>query len=66
MMSVAPGSKEDKIRAKAHDLWVEEGYPEGRAEAHWLRAVEIIESEFTVAPAVPAKPKRKAAPRKKA
>ncbi len=32
-----PYSKED-IAARAHQIWLEEGCPEGAAEAHWLEA----------------------------
>ena len=28
----------DQIAARAFEIWVEEGRPEGRAEIHWLRA----------------------------
>ncbi len=59
---------EDNIRAIAYALWLEEGQPDGRAEAHWLKALELATE--TEAPA--AKPKRKtpaaaakAAPRKR-
>ena len=47
---------EDRVRAVAHALWLNEGQPEGRADAHWLKALELA-SEVE-APA--AKPKRKA------
>lgn len=33
---------EASIRRRAHEIWVEEGKPEGRARIHWLRA----EAEF--------------------
>jgi predicted RNA polymerase sigma factor len=29
---------EDRIRERAHQIWVEEGKPEGRSMDHWLRA----------------------------
>jgi len=29
---------EDAIRERAHQIWVNEGMPDGRAEEHWLRA----------------------------
>lgn len=62
-MLAEPVSKEEIVRAKAHTLWLEEGCPDGRAESHWLRAVEIVELEFKIEPA---QPKRaKAAPRKR-
>ena len=50
--SAVSGSREDQIKALAYRLWLEEGCPEGRAEAHWFQAVELVEA----AP-VAAKPK---------
>ena len=29
---------QERIRSRAYLLWEQEGRPEGRAEAHWLRA----------------------------
>ena len=29
---------EHRIRERAHEIWIEEGRPEGRASDHWLRA----------------------------
>jgi len=29
---------EDQIRARAHQIWIEEGKPDGRDKEHWLRA----------------------------
>jgi hypothetical protein len=34
-----------KIRAKAYELWVAEGRPEGRADAHWDMATELVAIE---------------------
>ncbi|MBI2719827.1 MAG: DUF2934 domain-containing protein [Rhizobiales bacterium] len=50
-------SIEDRVRAVAYDLWVAEGQPEGRAEAHWLKAYELVNAEAGAA----ARPKRAAA-----
>ena len=36
---------EDRIRAIAYTLWLEEGQPNGRAEAHWLKAAELVNAE---------------------
>ena len=36
---------EERIRARAHRLWEEEGRPEGRAEAHWEQARLIVALE---------------------
>ena len=32
------GAFRDAIEARAREIWMEEGRPEGRAEEHWLRA----------------------------
>jgi hypothetical protein len=32
-------NREDTLQSLAYKFWEEEGRPEGRAEAHWLRAV---------------------------
>ncbi|MFK8252795.1 DUF2934 domain-containing protein [Ancylobacter terrae] len=37
--------REDRIRERAHKLWEEEGRPDGRAEAHWFQAKEIVAVE---------------------
>lgn len=52
-------AKEERIAAIAYSLWEEEGRPDGRAEAHWLRAVELVEAEARpteVAATLPAMP----------
>ncbi len=33
-----PASREYLIRKRAHEIWIEEGKPEGQALDHWLRA----------------------------
>ncbi len=33
-----PVPDQHRIRMRAHEIWVEEGKPEGRALDHWLRA----------------------------
>ncbi len=35
-------SRDEQIRIQAHALWEQEGKPEGRAEAHWDMAREIL------------------------
>jgi hypothetical protein len=37
---------EDQIRARSHAIWEREGYPEGRAEEHWLRAIAELHAEL--------------------
>jgi hypothetical protein len=36
---------EHRIRRRAHQLWLDEGCPDGRASEHWLRAKEMIAAE---------------------
>lgn len=36
--------RNDRIRELAYLLWLEEGYPEGQAERHWLAAEILVES----------------------
>ena len=38
-------AREERIRAIAYAIWEEEGRPDGRDEAHWLQAVELVEAE---------------------
>jgi Protein of unknown function (DUF2934) len=50
---------EERIRARAYQLWVEEGRPHGREHEHWERAKRLIEedereSKSSKAPASPA------------
>jgi len=53
---------EDKIRARAYEIWEREGRS-GHADAHWLAAEEDVHAALTsalevdVALAAPAKPK---------
>jgi hypothetical protein len=34
-----------RIRARAHALWEQEGRPEGRSEEHWQRACQELAEE---------------------
>lgn len=52
---------EERIRAIAHDLWREEGCPEGRADDHWARASALAAAEVEKTQAAR---KRKPAPKK--
>ena len=40
-------SRDDRIRAKAYEIWEAAGMPEGQHDAHWLRAEQMVESEDT-------------------
>jgi hypothetical protein len=65
MMSTTPAlQNEDHVRAVAYCLWLDEGMPHGRDEAHWLKAHELVNAEAPVAGIE--KPKRAAAAVKKA
>jgi hypothetical protein len=37
--------REELIRTKAFYIWLDEGCPEGRADAHWHMATELVASE---------------------
>ena len=39
---MAKDPDEDRIRRKAHELWIAEGHPHGRDQDHWVQAREII------------------------
>lgn len=36
---------EQRIRERAHHIWMEEGQPAGREEAHWQMARELVAQE---------------------
>ena len=58
---------EDRIRAIAYTLWLEEGRPEGRAEVHWSKAYELVNAEAqpAITKAKRASATTKLAPRKR-
>jgi hypothetical protein len=58
---------EDEIRLIAHQIWVEEGYPDGCHLEHWVRAESIfIERQGQVPSSASSKPKaRKSSAKKK-
>ena len=37
--------REERIRRKAHQIWEDQGRPEGQAEAHWDMASELVAIE---------------------
>lgn len=39
------------VRARAHQLWEDEGRPEGRADEHWHKAAALVASEASAKPA---------------
>ncbi len=56
--------RDQRIADLAYRMWEEDGRPEGRAEAHWLRAAVLVDE---MAPKVPARKKAAAlkTPKKK-
>jgi len=36
---------EDRIREKAHEIWLEDGMPKGKEDEHWFKASDIIRRE---------------------
>jgi hypothetical protein len=47
---------DERIRQRAHEIWEEEGRPEGREYSHWLRARAEIRAEDGDGPARPERP----------
>jgi hypothetical protein len=50
---------EQRIRQKAHEIWEQEGRPEGRAADHWEKArilVAIEEDRSSLVPVAPERP----------
>jgi hypothetical protein len=45
---------EERIRRRAHEIWILEGRPEGREADHWFQAQEFIRTEdFLVSVSTP-------------
>ncbi len=39
------GDRQQKVRARAHALWLEAGQPDGKAQAHWAQAEQEITAD---------------------
>lgn len=39
--------KEQRVRARAHEMWEQEGRPEGSHERHWTEAERQVAAEST-------------------
>lgn len=46
---------EERVRERAHAIWIEEGCPEGRDQEHWLRAEQEMGAVITVPAKAPAR-----------
>ena len=59
-MTAADSDIEDRIRARAHQIWEEEGRPEGRDREHWERAEREVRAAIrdSAPPAEPAQEQR--------
>ena len=44
-MGMMLDAREERIRAKAHELWEADGKPEGRDRAHWEQAAKLVDEE---------------------
>lgn len=67
MLNTELASPESRVAAIAYALWLEEGQPQGRAEAHWFKALDLVNTEEVPAAKRPpaAAAAKKAAPRKR-
>ena len=39
--------KEERVRRRAHQLWIEQGYPSGREIDHWTQAEREINAAYS-------------------
>jgi hypothetical protein len=53
--------RQDRIRNRAHKIWLEEGQPAGHHERHWHQAAADVEHEDAAGVSKGKKPARKAA-----
>jgi len=53
MQQIRP-EHEDLVRARAYQIWLDEGRPHGRHEIHWQKAVASVSTEVIpdVTPAI--------------
>ena len=50
LVNNAVASRDQRIADLAYRMWEEDGRPEGRAEAHWLRAAVLVDETAPKAP----------------
>ena len=48
-------TREDRVRQRAHEIWLREGQPEGQDERHWAAAEAEIDAEAAAKPKKAAK-----------
>jgi len=44
-MGMMLDAREERIKAKAHELWEADGKPEGRDRDHWEQAVKLVDED---------------------
>ena len=53
-----PGTLEQRIRARAHQIWEQEGRPQGREHDHWEKARILVSIEDDKSSLKPVEPER--------
>ena len=53
-----PGTLEQRIRARAHQIWEQEGRPQGRERDHWEKARILVSIEDDKSSLKPVEPER--------
>ena len=44
-MGMMMDAREERIKARAHELWEADGKPEGRDREHWEQAAKLVDEE---------------------
>ena len=58
MEPTMPGTLEQRIRKRAHEIWEQEGRPEGREHDHWEKARILVSIEDDKSSLKPVEPER--------
>jgi hypothetical protein len=58
MEPTMPGTLEQRIRARAHQIWEQEGRPQGREHDHWEKARILVSIEDDKSSLKPVEPER--------
>jgi Protein of unknown function (DUF2934) len=58
MEPTMPGTLEQRIRARAHQIWEQEGRPQGRERDHWEKARILVSIEDDKSSLKPVEPER--------
>ncbi|MER9583850.1 DUF2934 domain-containing protein [Mesorhizobium sp. M0047] len=53
--------RQERIRNRAHQIWLQEGQPAGHHERHWRQATADVDQEDAAGASTAKKPTRKAA-----